>query len=453
MVLKPKISEKSHAACECALCKNNKIFQRPKHLIEELEKGNVVIFAGAGISTENRDVAVSTFYDKIAGELGGKDRPSFSVLMEKYCRQPDGRIKLIRSIKDRFDYFRSFGAFYNDMTRFHRAIAPLFMITEIITTNWDDFFERECDVDAFVADTDMPFWGASSRKLMKIHGPIRNFGSIVATEADYLASYSRLNDGPMGAMLKTIPTQKTVIYTGYSLSDDNFVRLANNIARMASPYLKQSYFVAPSIDHEKLNNFSLPLIPIETDGAFFFEQIRLHLAKRCGIVEESAFDACKYVLSTAKDKHSRASDAFLKTLKPLLVFTLSYQDGLIDGLLRIIDRHKSGEYHSSDHLLNLIRGYSHKAADYKRENDEWNNSYVEGYRTAVMYLFAKSSNSNLRAPPMYGCYKGKELNSLSDVLRYPVNNIKRAHLAQATRIIDRCRSAKQPLIIHHIPYV
>jgi hypothetical protein len=165
--------------CKCALCRNNKDFETPRHLISQIERGDLVIFAGAGISTENRDICIDTLYDRLAHELGVDKTLPFPRLVELYCQQPDGRINFIKEVIDRFDYFSSFSDFYSRMTRFHRAIAPLFMLQEIVTTNWDDFFESECDFDAFVSDNDMPFWTASKRRLLKIHGPIRNLGSML----------------------------------------------------------------------------------------------------------------------------------------------------------------------------------------------------------------------------------------------------------------------------------
>src|SRR5215212_4806297 len=129
--------------CECAICRNDKLFTVPEHLIEQIVAGNVVVFAGAGISTEAKDKARQTFYETIAHEIGASDL-SFPRLMSQYCSQPDGRIKLLGKIKYRFDYFKSFEEFYISMTRFHRALIPIHTITDVITTNWDDFFEREC---------------------------------------------------------------------------------------------------------------------------------------------------------------------------------------------------------------------------------------------------------------------------------------------------------------------
>ncbi|MEH2547072.1 hypothetical protein V1283_003717 [Bradyrhizobium sp. AZCC 2262] len=218
--------------------------------------------------------------------------------MDAYCAQPDGRIKLLEKIKSRFDYFLSFDNFIRPMTRFHRAISPLHMIKDVVTTNWDDFFERTCNFDAFVYDSDLAFWDASKRRVMKIHGSITNFGSLVATTSDYEQSFKRLNDGPLGAQLKSLIARKTVIYVGYSLSDENYLQLLANIARLMQGNLRQSYFISPIIDDQKLARAPVSLIPIETDGSYFFESARARLAERCGIICQSA---CKFDPSSASN--------------------------------------------------------------------------------------------------------------------------------------------------------
>ena len=175
--------------CVCALCRNDKEFAFPEHLLDKIASGEVVLFVGAGISTENKKHCQSTLYEEIHADLKSPGNLSFPELMDAYCAQPDGRIKLLEKIKHRFDYFLSFDDFIRPMTRFHRAISPLYMIKDVITTNWDDFFERECRFDAFVYDSDLAFWDAAKRRLMKIHGSITNFGSIVATTSDYNQSF------------------------------------------------------------------------------------------------------------------------------------------------------------------------------------------------------------------------------------------------------------------------
>lgn len=201
--------------CKCPFCGNIKSFTTPEHLLEKIKNREVVIFAGAGISTENKLHCQHTFYEQIQSELETNKNQTFPQLMSEYCALPDGRLRLLQKIKDRFEYFISFDDFYRPMTRFHKAVSALFMIEDIITTNWDDFFERECSIDAFVHDGDVAFWRASPRRLMKIYGSITNLGSIVATEEDYQKSFKRLNDGPLGAQLKSLIATKTIIYVGY----------------------------------------------------------------------------------------------------------------------------------------------------------------------------------------------------------------------------------------------
>src|SRR5258708_6812861 len=97
--------------CVCAYCRNNKPFVTPQHLLEKVAKGEVVVFAGAGISTENKTYARTTFYDEIRSELKLADNLSFPKLMDALCSQPDGRLKLLEKIKKRFNYFISFDEF------------------------------------------------------------------------------------------------------------------------------------------------------------------------------------------------------------------------------------------------------------------------------------------------------------------------------------------------------
>lgn len=445
--------ESAREDCQCAFCKDNKPFQLPQHLIDQLLDGNVVLFAGAGISTENQKYAADTFYQRIAHELKLGTNHPFSELMRLYCAQPDGRIKLVRKFKERLDYFNSFSDFFRGMTKFHRSISPLYMLENVITTNWDDYFEKVCDFDAFVNDSDMALWSASKRRVMKIHGSIRNLGSIVATDEDYKKSFRRLNDGPMGALLKSLLTQNTFIYTGYSLSDSNYIKLAKIIAQMTRPHTRHSYYIAPSIDREKIERFPIPLIPIETDGAYFFEQLRLHLESVVHLIPESAFQACEATLSEVVEEHTRAVDAFVKTRHPLLVFALSYQDGLIHAFQRIRDRRNTGEYHCHDHVHDLVHGYLHKSMEYEQKRDFWNSSYADGYGNGLLYLLNAADNANPSEPPMYGYHGNTTFSSLSSLMRFAKKRIKRSYLSQANRIISPLANSSEALVLHHTPYL
>jgi hypothetical protein len=438
--------------CGCAYCRNEKIFVPPEHLLETIAAGEVVLFAGAGISTENTTYCQSTFYDEVRAELKLSDNPPFPELMTKYCELPDGRIRLLEKIKHRFDYFKAFDGFYGRMTRFHRSISPLYMITDVITTNWDDFFERECEFDSFVYDGDMAFWDASKRRVMKIHGSITNFGSIVATTEDYHQSFKRLNDGPLGAQLKSLIARKTVIYVGYSLSDDNYLRLLRNIAKMMDGNIRQSYFVAPTIDQAKLESAPIPLIPIKTDGAYFFENILELLAERCHITKDDTFIYCDLLLDEIADKHDKTATKFIKTQHPLLIFALSYQDGLIHALQRILRMKKTGEYHSQEHVHSLLHGYEVKFQEFRKRKDYWNAAYAAGYQNGMMFLMLKSESEGAPQPPSFELPFKSKVKSVAAALKQPHTRLPKDVAAQARRILKRMPK-EGGLVPDHTPYL
>ena len=120
-------------------------FAFPPWLLDELLAGRVVIFAGAGISTEGRHVLRPNLYEEIALELGSKPSQAgpFPTLMSTYEAVHD-RSSLLQTVKTRFDYIDSFPQIGAFATRFHRELSTLFPITEIVTTNWDTYFERLC---------------------------------------------------------------------------------------------------------------------------------------------------------------------------------------------------------------------------------------------------------------------------------------------------------------------
>ena len=289
--------------------------------------------------------------------------------------------------------------------------------------------------DLFVYDSDMAFWDASKRRVMKIHGSITNFGSIVATAEDYQQSYKRLNDGPLGGQLKSLIARKTVIYVGYSLSDENYLRLLRNIARMMEGNIRQSYFVAPKIDQKSLKSAPISLSPIDTDGSYFFEKIRELLAEPCEITDDTAFLHCALLLDDVANAHDRTADKFIKTQHPMLIFALSYQDGLIHALQRILRRQGTGEYHSLRHVHSLLHGYEMKLQEFLKRKDYWNAAYASGYQNGLMFLMLKSQHDAGPRPPCFDLPFKSRVRSVTAALKQPHTRLPKDVAAQARRIL------------------
>ncbi len=223
-----------------------------EYLYEQIFKGDAVIFAGAGISTERKMVFPYTFYEEIAGELDILDKNlSFPEVMEKYCLLPDGRKLLIDKIQQRFDYIDSFSGLERTATVFYRELATLYPIQTIITTNWDLYFEKYCKAIPYINEEDMAFWDEDKRKVLKIHGSISSYGSIIATSKDYAKAEKSLHKGILGSKLKTILAEKNIIFIGYSFSDADFKEIYNFVKGNLGEFHKQSYVVTPFKKKEK----------------------------------------------------------------------------------------------------------------------------------------------------------------------------------------------------------
>ncbi len=300
--------------------------------------------------------------------------------------------------------------------------------------------------------SDLAFWDAAKRRVMKIHGSISNFGSIVATTEDYKQSFKRLNDGPLGAQLKSLIARKTVIYVGYSLSDENYLRLLRNISKMMEGNIRQSYFVSPEIDPKKLSSAPIPLVPIETDGTYFFEQLREELTERCGIIREEAFDCCDLFIDEVAEKHDKTADAFIRTQHPLLIFVLGYQDGLIHSLQRIARMRKTGEYHSTSAVHARVQAYDRKIYEFEKRKDFWNSAYALGYQNGLLFLLLQSSNSRVPKPPFFVVPFDAEFKSLAAVLKFSKGKLPKPIATQAKRILRNLPKGVE-VLPDHTPFL
>lgn len=213
--------DKHNEKCVCAFCGNNN-FKIPDEIIEAIKNESIVIFAGAGISTEGKNVYKSTLYTEVNDELGENYDNTFPQLMTKYCNRPNGRRNLINKINKRFDYYKSFPEVDNVMKMFFSPLSDIYSIKDIITTNWDRQFEEKCNCIPIVYDKDVALIDDKKRKVYKIHGSIDNVGTLIMTEDDYERCYNELNKNLIGSKLKELLSRKTVVFIGYSLEDDDF---------------------------------------------------------------------------------------------------------------------------------------------------------------------------------------------------------------------------------------
>jgi len=441
--------------CECAVCKYNFRFALSDDLLADFLRGDVTIFAGAGISTESKKVLKTTLYESVAYELKlNASNLSFPQLMDKYCDQPNGRLKLLKKIKHRFDHIDSFPELRGDATRFHQELATLFPVKNIVTTNWDVYFEKYCNATPFVTDRDLAFWDAAGRRVLKIHGSIANFGSLVATTGDYEKCKSRLDTGLVGATLKTILATQTVVFVGYSLSDADFLSLYEFVRDRMDSLHKQAYAVTPfKEESEKLEKTGL--IPIVTDGAYFLRQIKAHAVNKGVLLDDVLYDDVSDLLGRVLKEHRRMHLKIKVKDHPQLIYAASYQDGMIHALERVENMRGTGEYSNGPRVHGVLHSYLQWRKEKLRKRKYEDVAYIDGYINALKFVLLDRQDRRDIVPPLYYIF-GDE--SLIDSLADFTKRLKRSpdlHKASYKRAQDFVNKLSHPeaLEFHHPPWL
>lgn len=372
--------------CACEICAANRDFEIPMELIDDFKKGNVVIFAGAGISTETKLIKSYSFYDEILNDIGKRhaDDIGFSDVMSDFCRRRNGRKELLVKIKNRFNHIESFDELYGRATEFHRELSTIHQIQAIVTTNWDDYFENECDATPYVSGQDFALWDIPGRKVFKIHGSINNLGSIIATREDYEKCYDSLSHGVLGSHLKSILSTKTIIYAGYSFTDSDFRRIHDIVTKEMNGFRPHSYIV--TLQESGLENFhSMGITPICTSGAHFLRTIKNHLSRDGAMIPDTTFNDIAAILYKLEKIHKKTSDLDLRRY-PTAILSGSYQDGLLHALQRTLRKRKSGEY-SCGHCVQIkVNLYEEIKRRKIREKNYYDAAYVEGYQNGLTAL-------------------------------------------------------------------
>jgi len=446
--------DKPHNHAECVFCRDFHEFELPASLIGELLSGNIVLFAGAGISTEDKKVFPYTFYEDIRRELKVPEAEiiSFSDLMSRYCAQPNGRANLLRKIRERLEYIRSFPELYRSATRFHSELSTLFFIQSIITTNWDDYFERECGAIPFVTSQDFTFWSIPGRKVFKIHGSISNLGSIIATTEDYNKCYEQLEKGVLGSSLKMMLATKTILYVGYSFRDEDFIHIHSLLRKEMGQLMPHGFIV--TLDHEGEERYrELGLTPIFTDATNFISAVKQHVVQDRHMLPDEIFNGVSLELSVVLEAHQHLWDEFDITEAPDIIYAASYQDGLIHAFERIQALQNTGYYSHKCHITNALRGYDELRKAKVKARKYQDVAYIDGYMNGLLYLVVE--HDSREALPLYYIFGAKDQPRMADdfaEMRKRAFDYHKSAYRYAMRIVQK-EGHHKGIAIHHTPFL
>jgi len=441
--------------CDCVVCRNNCEFENHPDLISNFAAGRITIFAGSGISTESRNVLKFTLYDDVAAELNLADNPpAFPYLMEQYCAQPNGRLKLLSKIRDRFKHINSFPELKKFASNFHCELSTLYLVNTIVTTNWDMYFEESCGATPFVSDQDLAFWENEDRRVLKIHGSINNYGSIVATASDYSKCQQRLHSGLIGGILKTLFATQTVVFIGYSLSDSDFLSIWNFVAEQMKGLQRQAYVITP-FENERDKIIGLGLIPIITDGSFFISQIKEHLISIGIMLPDSIYLEAEELLSVVTDHHNALYENFKCSDHPQLIITASYQDGMIHALERVINLRSTGESSHPFKIRGVFGPYEKWKKEKLKKRKYEDVAYIEGYLNGLLFLLlSKEEKDELKHPPLYFAFGADIIPEFKDFKKVikKLPDLHNASYLRTKRMVSKL-SESEGIVFHHPPWL
>ena len=405
-----EIKFEENKRCECDICKNHIDFNMPEEIVDAVLNRNLVLFCGAGISTESKLVYPDTIYMEVLTEIENEIdeeidlSTSFSSLMSLYIKTfANGRRKLLKKIKKKFDYINSFPQLLYNATMFHKEVSSNTYIETIVTTNWDTYFEEYCDCSPIINDADSTLWNVFNRRVFKIHGSINNIGSIIATEEDYNNSYNMLSNNLIGDRLKTILTSNTVVFIGFSFGDEDLNSLLDILSKKMGDLSNQFYLVTIDKKWNKINDNRI--FPIITDGTYFIHQLNNLLVEKGKLVSKELYDSAENILNLVLLEHNKIfeSDNYKEEIKqfPELLFSIAYQDGFIHAFERCVANRRKGEYLIPNYLETKIQSYNFYYNKRLMEKNYNLAFYGLGYLDGLIYLDMLSKGNSLVKPEFF----------------------------------------------------
>lgn len=237
-----------------------------KFLAEELEKGKLVVFVGAGVSKNSGLPEWEELIKDYADYRGIKEFTSkqFLTIPEEVFERY-GSLKYYEIAEKRFS-----GKYVPNSI--HRILKKM-KLTYIITTNYDTLIEDEIkNLQIVSKDEDLPYTN-SNKMLIKMHGDFEN-KNIVLKQSDY-DNYEK-NFQLISTLVKGLFTTNTVLFIGYSYSDTNVQQIMNWIKEILKEKTRKAFLVEFTNEDskeeengEQINKISLKLLNDNNDEVLY----------------------------------------------------------------------------------------------------------------------------------------------------------------------------------------
>ena len=240
-----------------------------RFLAEELEKGKLVVFVGAGVSKNSGLPEWKELIKDYAEYRGIKEFTS-----KEYLTIPEEVFERYGSLKYYEIAEKRFSGKYVPNS-IHRILDEM-DLTYIITTNYDTLIEDQIkNLQIVSKDEDLPYTN-SNRMLIKMHGDFKN-KNIVLKKSDY-DNYEK-NFQLISTLIKGLFTTNTILFIGYSYNDTNVQQIMNWIKEILKEETRKAFLVEftekddkEEENGEQINRISLKLLTKNNDEILYADK-------------------------------------------------------------------------------------------------------------------------------------------------------------------------------------
>jgi len=197
------------------------------------QRGELVVFMGAGVGTGAGLPTWDGLLSALAAELGltpsardgwaRLDALDQAAILQRRCDQRAEPRPLGQLVAERL--------WRPEASLSHVLLAGL-PVRELVTTNYDDLFERLASLEPVSVLPHRPH-ATARRWLLKMHGCVSRPEDIVLTREDYLRYEQRR--AALSGIVQALLMTRQMLFVGFSLNDDNFHKIADAVRRARAP--------------------------------------------------------------------------------------------------------------------------------------------------------------------------------------------------------------------------
>ncbi|PFP10144.1 SIR2 family protein [Priestia megaterium] len=298
-------------------------------VINKIRRNSVTLWAGAGLSL-------------YAGLPTGRKLADEIVKQMPKVYQDEFKGKALPEVAEEFvqmhsnsplEAFSILNTYLNKEPQsiiYHEKLSEIPQIKNIVTTNYDDLFERaygKSKLSVILENSHIPL-ANTPVKLYKIHGDMSHPESIVLTTSDYndFFSFSHKNDS-IWNKVTSLADETSFLFLGYSLEDPNVKTLMNELIRRVGKFRHESFLVVPDLQEYKVQNLHEKGITyINMTGEEFIEKIHSEILLKIVEDHEAGFLKTEEVDELLNKRNINAKFEFKKGKSSLIEFGIENDD-------------------------------------------------------------------------------------------------------------------------------